>query len=257
MDYILSVLFGFALDTKTGRLLSNNDQKDSIWQLTPIQARQCVTQLLEKYVDSRVLLFTSMYVPTHLATWVTESTFLKQNRLPVTQQSKWLAFSFADPLKAISPLIFGLPYLTLLGDTTESRIQRETHSSVTFDKCGSKNGRQALEFLGSDVFRNHFDTAIWISIFQRRVEQAFAKGYNVVVSDVRFANEYETFKTLHATVLTLARQPQDLDLTDEDRTTHPSKWHFLTFYDKTHVILNNGNFEALYAKVQPYIKSLL
>ena len=143
----------------------------------------------------------------------------------------FIEISFAAPLKQIVHILSGISMKILLGDTSESRQLRET----IYDPIWNLNGRQWLEIIGTDIFRNKFDSLTWAKIAARNIEKLLRKGQNVVVSDMRFPNELEILTKcayklgIKIEVWCIYRQPLDLILTKKDLKTHPAKWKFLEF----------------------------
>ena len=74
------------------------------------------------------------------------------------------ALSFAEPIKIIASIIFNYDFYDLLGLTKEQRKRRNTVKTVKYKQCKSMTGKECLQFLGTDVFRNHVDTNIWLDI---------------------------------------------------------------------------------------------
>ena len=106
--------------------------------------------------------------------------------VPTTSTSggKWMQYSFAEPLKIVASIIFDINYEILLGYTEESRKLRETISTKNYSVCGKMNGRKCLEYLGTDVLRNHLDPLIWVNIFRRNILSYLKNGTNIVISDI-------------------------------------------------------------------------
>ena len=48
--------------------------------------------------------------------------------------------------------------------------------------------------IGTDLFRNHFNTNIWILALEKKLETL--KNANVVITDCRFENEYNFLKNI-------------------------------------------------------------
>ena len=208
--YIAHVLFGFPMQIDL-------TIKDPVWGMTQNKAFEVITDLLTKCVDSD---------------WLTKHPTGHIYNLPFpisTSERQWCEFSMADPLKRISTLIFDIPYEILLAQTPEARVLRETTYSPELNVCGAVTGRYCLEYFGTDVMRNKFDNDIWIKILKRETRSAINKGKCVVIPDIRFPNEGDLIDELDGTLLTIYRKTTDLELTEEDKKTHPAKWKFLTF----------------------------
>ena len=176
--------------------------------------------------------------------------------------------SFAAPLKDLCSSIFGWERSLLEGDTVESRDFRETPDmDLTTKKLGVPNftPRLALQLLGTEVLRNHFDQDIWLNSLEYRIRKQSSDAPCVVVSDARFRNEldliknmggkiiwvqrgelpewYETAKTAHSNVVSR----KIMETTYKD--VHESEWNWAG-YPVDYVIDNNGTLEDLEKKVQ-------
>ena len=175
--------------------------------------------------------------------------------------------SFAAPLKDLCSSIFGWERSLLEGDTVESRDFRETPDMFWTKKLGVPNftPRLALQLLGTEVLRNHFDQDIWLNSLEYRIRKQSADAPCVVVSDARFRNEldliknmggkiiwvqrgelpewYETAKTAHSNVVSR----KIMETTYKD--VHESEWNWAG-YPVDYVIDNNGTLEDLEEKVQ-------
>lgn len=99
--------------------------------------------------------------------------------------------SFASSLKDACAAIFGWPRNMLEGDTKESREWREIVDTWWANKLGIENfsPRYALQIMGTDVLRNHFNQDLWFLTVENRIRQN--PNQHVVISDVRFPNEID------------------------------------------------------------------
>jgi len=114
--------------------------------------------------------------------------------------------AFADALKDTVGNIFRWPRHLLEGDTDESRIFRETIDEWWSRRLGIKNftPRYALQHIGTDVFRQHFNDSIWILSVESKIADLQEHGYSVVVTDVRFPNEMSALRSLGARFLLIS-----------------------------------------------------
>jgi len=96
--------------------------------------------------------------------------------------------SFASSLKDACSSIFDWPRDLLEGETAESREWRENVDSWWAEKLGMPNfsPRLALQLIGTDSLRNHFNENIWFLTIENRIRKNTG---NTVISDVRFPNE--------------------------------------------------------------------
>lgn len=120
---------------------------------------------------------------------------------PSKPQTK-VQMSFAGPLKKLAAVLltFTIPgpiYDILRGVTEHDRVIREKITTIKYNICGVLTGRKALEYLGTDVFRNNFDKDIWVTILDRE-----RKKYKLVVmADVRFPNEKDYIEANGGTII--------------------------------------------------------
>lgn len=149
--------------------------------------------------------------------------------------------TFAGPLKEICAIITGWPLDMLKGETEESRKFRETVVHPDF----GKTGREILQFVGTDVFRDHFDPQTWIKIATRRILNI--QG-NVVVSDVRFPNEVDAILSTGGKIYSINRSTGTLIV-----PKHISEQ--LLQVDGEVVLNNNGSFEDLYKQIDTLIQT--
>jgi len=174
--------------------------------------------------------------------------------------------SFAAPLKDLCSSIFGWERSMLEGDTVESRDFRETPDMFWTKKLGVPNftPRLALQLLGTEVLRNHFDQDIWLNSLEYRIRKQSTDAPCVVISDARFRNEldlikkmggkiiwvqrgelpewYEVAKTAHNNVVSR----KIMETTYKD--VHESEWNWAG-YPVDFIIDNNGTIEDLKNKV--------
>lgn len=169
---------------------------------------------------------------------------------------KYMECSFAEPLKIIASIIFQFSgynqkelFYIFLADSEDSRKKREIIKSIKY-KIGELTGRQCLEILGTDIFRDNFGENIWIDTFIKNTSN------KVIIPDVRFKNELDMIEKLNGKILLVYKNESDLIITDDDKKQHISKWGFLTFIfnsKKLFKIHNNGTMEELYHKINSLI----
>jgi hypothetical protein len=82
------------------------------------------------------------------------------------------------------------------GNTEESRKWRESIDEWWSKKLNIPNftPRWAMQNIGTDLFRNHFNQDIWILALEKRLEEL--KDKNIVITDCRFENEYNFLKKI-------------------------------------------------------------
>jgi hypothetical protein len=119
---------------------------------------------------------------------------------------------FADPLKQVVEIIFGFDYDMLLGNTPEKRVLRNTLR----DPIWNMTPVQAMQQLGTEVFRDNFDKETWVKIAGRKVDNFLSQGKSVVVSDVRFGNEIEFIRQKGGQIIVLYENAQDTKILTEE-----------------------------------------
>ena len=84
------------------------------------------------------------------------------------------------------------------GLTEESRLWRETTDDFWSEKLSipSFTPRKALQMIGTDLFRIHFNNDIWTNIVENKIGVMLKNNpnTNIVISDCRFANEFNLIK---------------------------------------------------------------
>ena len=175
--------------------------------------------------------------------------------------------SFAAPLKDVCASVFGWQREMLEGDTVESRDFRETPDVFWTRKLGVPNftPRLALQLLGTEVLRNHFNENIWLNSLEYRIRKQLTDAPCTVISDARFRNEldlikemggviiwvqrgelpewFETAKTAHENVI--SRRIMETKYRD----VHESEWNWAG-YPADYIVNNNGTLEELAKQVE-------
>ena len=153
-------------------------------------------------------------------------------------------------MKELCVIVTGWSYEYLNGETEEYKIARETVKHPDF----GLTGREILQKVGTDLFRNNFDKDVWVKIMKRRIEAS--PETSVVFSDLRFVNECEMVQELGGTIIRLKRGPERPAFSLFNLWTwmrlftgdfHESEALFDTPGEI--VVENNGTLEELYAAI--------
>ncbi len=122
-------------------------------------------------------------------------------------------FAFADALRDVVKITFGFDDCDFQDD-----VSKETKISPMFP--GSQfTPRRALQFVGTDLFRNQVDHDIWVKIAERRIMELAQQEDEetvVIVTDVRFENEMNMLRRLGAKLWFVSREIKSF-------STHPSE----------------------------------
>jgi hypothetical protein len=151
----------------------------------------------------------------------------------LAQKHNFRQDSFAASLKDACAMLFDWPRHLLEGDTKESREWREIVDPWWSKKLGIINfsPRYALQIMGTDVLRNHFNQDIWFLTVENRIRKNPTQ--NVVISDVRFPNEIDFIKKEKGILVKINRGPNPV-------------WY------ETAVMANNGNSIAKEVMTKTY-----
>jgi hypothetical protein len=123
----------------------------------------------------------------------------------LTDKHNFRKDSFATSLKDACAAMFDWPRDLLEGDTGESREWRECVDEWWGDKLGIPNfsPRLALQLIGTNSLRNHFNEGIWFLTLENRIRKN--PDQHVVISDVRFPNEVQFIKDQGGTMIRIDR----------------------------------------------------
>ena len=170
--------------------------------------------------------------------------------------------AFANSLKEAMAVIFGWEWALLEGRSKESREWREQVDPWWAERLNmpALTPRYVLQYVGTEVIRQHFADDMWIASLENRLRQ---RTDNVVITDVRFVNEIKMLKSLGAQCIEVRRGqlPDYYDIArlanagDDvakqkllDMNVHKSETNWIgSEFD--HVLDNNGSFDDLYANI--------
>lgn len=169
---------------------------------------------------------------------------------------KFVKFSFASATKDILSILFGWDRKMLEGDTKESREFREQVDLWWSEKLGILNltPRKALQLVGTDLFRKHFNPEIWVKVVEKKIlkQLALKPNSNIIVSDCRFPNEIQMLKNLKFKLVHIQRNlPTWFDKyksgidCEEVAELHESEISWIR-EDFDHTIINNFETKELF-----------
>jgi len=114
--------------------------------------------------------------------------------------------SFAASLKDAVASVFGWDRELLEGSTKTSREWREQKDVWWSDRLGMDiTPRWVLQYMGTDVLRNHFHKDIWVASVENKLRQS---KDNIVITDCRFSNEVIALKNVGGTTMRVVRGKQ-------------------------------------------------
>lgn len=163
--------------------------------------------------------------------------------------------SFAGTLKDIVAIIFSWDRKKLEGLTKEDREWREQVDEWWAKELSMPNltPRYVLQYFGTDLFRNHWHTEIWVKIIEKKLLQY----KNVVITDCRFDNELKLLKKYNGKIIHVYRDMPDWFydynknkiITDEMKKIHPSEINWI-YGNGDYIIENNGTINDLENKIK-------
>lgn len=128
------------------------------------------------------------------------------------QEKGFAEVVFAEPVKRVTEIVFGFDYDMLLGNTPEKRELRNT----LCDPIWNLTPVQAMQQLGTELFRDHFDEDVWIKIAGRKIDALLNRGQSVVVSDARFENEIEFIRAKGGHIIVVYEDINDIEIPTQE-----------------------------------------
>jgi hypothetical protein len=167
--------------------------------------------------------------------------------------------SFASTVKDVASIIFGWDREMLEGYTKEARVQREMIDSWWAKKLDIPNftPRFALQFIGTDLFRKHFNSEIWVSCIEKQLE----KYDKIIITDCRFENEINMIKNNGGIIIKLFRNNisqlyYEIQNGFEPLDLHPSEWKWINSKED-YLIVNDSSINELNKKIDILYKKLI
>ena len=136
--------------------------------------------------------------------------------------------SYATNLKDAVAAVFGWQRDLLEGNTAEGREWRETVDTWWSRRLEIQDftPRKALQYIGTELFRNYFHPDIWIAGTERAIAQHLSAGHRVVTSDCRFPNEISSIQSLGGALVRIRRNnelPSWFSCAQTQNTATPSE----------------------------------
>jgi len=101
---------------------------------------------------------------------------------------------FADKVKDIVCLLTGCTRKDL-----ENQEFKESQLPVEWtDDFGTISYRQAMQYIGTDLFRNKFHKDTWVNATMKDINPEL---YNYIIPDVRFKNEADAIRNIGGTII--------------------------------------------------------
>lgn len=166
----------------------------------------------------------------------------------MTSKLGYTKISFAHILKDVVSALFSWERELLEGDTKESRIFRDTRDNWWSEKLHKEiTPRLMLQQIGTELFRNHFDNNIWIYAIERQL----LKYDRIVITDIRFLNEYQMIRSLNGITIKVVRDNRNKLNTS---TSMHSSENNIDKFNYDFEIINNQTIEDLHHKVNSILE---
>lgn len=117
---------------------------------------------------------------------------------------------------------------------------------------------QMLQFLGTDLFRNHWDKEVWLKAVFMDYDKSDMNQTIWIVGDVRFPNEGDAIRQLEPDESVIIRILGD-PLKNNQNSTRDVKHASETSMDKyafDETIINDGTLTELQNKLEAFVKTL-
>ena len=165
----------------------------------------------------------------------------------------FIKLTFASTLKDVVAILFSWPRDLLEGLTEESRLWRENVDDFWSEKLSIPNftPRKALQMIGTDLFRIHFNNDIWISIVENKINTMLKNNpnTNIVISDCRFTNEFTLIKQFPDSHIIMILREKNKSI---NKLYHSSETEWVN-YNFDAILQNDNSIDDL----KPNIKSIL
>jgi len=166
----------------------------------------------------------------------------------------FVKLTFASTLKDIVAILFSWPRDLLEGLTEESRLWRETVDDFWSEKLSipSFTPRKALQMIGTDLFRIHFNNDIWINIVENKIGATLKNNpnTNIVISDCRFANEFSIIKQFpDSHIITILREKNIIQ-----NLAHSSETEWVN-YNFDAILQNDNSIDDLKSNLKSLLSS--
>ena len=154
----------------------------------------------------------------------------------ICEKYKFIKLDFAGPLKECCKNIFNFDNEQLYGNNKE-----------VVDEFWGVTPREIMQYLGTDLFRyslkNKFPNIgenIWVMLMENKIKKL--KNTNIIISDVRFVNEFDMIKKLGGVVIRVDRN-QDKNEKFKDHISENNLFNF------DNLLYNNSTIDDLHKKI--------
>ena len=167
----------------------------------------------------------------------------------------FVKLTFASTLKDVVAILFSWPRDLLEGLTEESRLWRETVDDFWSAKLSipSFTPRKALQMIGTDLFRIHFNNDIWINIIENKIGAMLKNNpnTNIVISDCRFTNEFSLIKQFSDSYIIMILREKNNSI---NKLYHSSETEWVN-YNFDAILQNDNSIDDLKSNLKSLLSS--
>lgn len=145
--------------------------------------------------------------------------------------------AFAEPIRAGMRAILGL----------EDKHFQHPDKEVVLEQFG-KSPREMMQTLGTQWGRECVNKDLWLILAGSKIKAHQDAGYNVAVTDVRFANEADYIRRQGGTIWHISRDVAGTPHTHESEAG-------ISFVEGDSAIDNNGTLDYLYHQIRKLLES--
>lgn len=157
--------------------------------------------------------------------------------------------SFAAKLKQIVATIFNVD-----PSWFENEEFKNSPIPEAFINCRVKTYREALQYIGTDLFRNQFCKNVWITSTLSNYNPESDKW---IITDVRFPDEVDAIKRLGGIVVYINRPIKVGNKMVDSTTQHASETALDLYRGYDFCICNDGSIEDLYDQVEKFYDNFI
>lgn len=157
--------------------------------------------------------------------------------------------SFAAKLKQIAATIFNVD-----PSWFENEEFKNSPIPERFINCRVKTYREALQYIGTDLFRDQFCKNIWIT---STLSDYNPENSRWIVTDVRFPDEVEAIKKLGGLIVYISRPAKAKTKVVDPTTQHISEAALDSYVGYDFFIHNDSGVDSLYEQVAKFYDNFL
>ena len=151
--------------------------------------------------------------------------------------------ALADKLRLITEIVSGVRMITTHEINkpfcNEIRNYTQDQKNIVIKQFNKTIG-ETLQLVGTDLFRDNYDTDIWVkSFFTEELEEKLSKGKIIVVPDVRFVNEADYILQEGGYLIRLEGDPMGVRKNSLRDLNHISETNLDNYTSFSKVIYNN------------------